>query len=132
MIEAVDEILTDYVMRVFELSQENLISEEKIDTAMLFKTANINIDGNEKTIVYPANHASFVHDGRDKGSMPPTQPLEGWVRRKLGIRDPKKVKRVAFAIAKAIEERGITQSPFLERAIDQSNKEFNLTIVTGA
>jgi len=126
--KAMDDHLNDYVRRVFELSQENLISAEKIDTSNLFKTANINISTNEKTIVYPAPYASDVHDGRAEGSMPPVDPLQRWVTRKLGIKNKKKARQAAWAIAVSIKKNGIKETPYLRDAITQSNREFGFEI----
>jgi hypothetical protein len=43
-----------------------------------------------------------VETGRKAGTMPPRAPIELWVRRKLGITDP----RVVFLIQRAIGRRG--------------------------
>lgn len=53
------------------------------------------------------DYGEFVDRGRRKGSMPPIEALEDWIRVKGIERDAKKVRGVAFAIAKTIEKKGI-------------------------
>lgn len=125
ILKAFDQWLNDFADLVFQYSQEHLLAEEKVDTGQLFKTANVTHLPYEKTIVYPAPYAESVHFGRAPGSMPPPQALEKWVRRKLGV-PPKDVKSTAWAIAKAIEQRGIQPTPFLTEAIKKAERQMNL------
>lgn len=126
VIEEIDKQMDNFIDRVFQLSQENLVNDGKIDTGTLFKTANVKRKFLEKEIIYPASYAEAVEFGRDAGSMPPPQALYKWVRRKLGIKNEVQIRRTAFAIAKAIEKRGIEPSMFLRRAIDKARGEFDL------
>lgn len=122
LLRAFDEWMNDYVDLIFQHSQEHLVLHEKIDTATLLKTANVERLPFEKTIVYPAPYAESVHFGRAPGSMPPPSALEKWVRRKLGVPE-KEVKSTAWAIAKAIEQRGIAETPFLTEAVKKANAQ---------
>ena len=117
LLEELDKKMDVIVDAIFAQSQQNLIRINKVDTGNLLKIANINRKFLEKEIVYPAPYADSVEFGRAPGSMPPSRSLEKWVRRKLGVKD-KKVKGVAFAIARSIEKRGMAQAKFLQPAID--------------
>lgn len=121
-----DKFLNKLVDRIFALSQQNLIDDGKVDTGTLLKTANINRDFLDKEIVYPAPYADNVEYGRLPGTMPPTQVLKSWISRKLKVKNPKQVERIAWAIAKAIEKRGIEPSPFLRPAIHKGFGEVKL------
>lgn len=55
-----------------------------------------------------------------KGKFPPPGALAGWVRRKLGIRDPKEVKRVAFLVARKIATKGVKAKLFVLSAIREN------------
>lgn len=123
VIQALDNFLNDFIDRVFELSQENLVNDGKIDTGMLLKSGNVIREPLKKSIVYSANYADNVEFGRAAGTFPPIEPLQKWAERKLGI-SSKESRQVAWAIAKAIQERGIQASPFLEPAINQAITEY--------
>lgn len=124
-LKALDKRMDDFANRVFQLSQENLVNDEKIDTGNLLKTGNINREFLKKTIVYPANYADSVEYGRNAGTMPPVAPLQKWARRKLGLAD-KKADQVGWAIAMSIKNRGIMPSPYLQPAIMQARAEFGI------
>jgi hypothetical protein len=51
-----------------------------------------------------------------RAHFPPTAALERWVMKKLGIRDPKEVKEVAFLVARAISKRGTKAHQMFSRA----------------
>jgi len=126
VLKAVDKEMDKIADRVFEISQNNLVRDEKIDTSTLLKTANVNRDFLEKEVVYPASYASDVEFGRSAGTMPPIAPLQKWVRRKLGVSDEKQARSLAFAIALSIKRRGIAASPYLRPAIEQTAAEMKL------
>ena len=126
ILEEIDKVLDDFIDRVFQLSQENLIRDGKADTGLLLKSGNINRSFLDKEIVYTAPHAEPIEYGRTPGTMPPYHVLIGWVRRKLKIHDIKEARSVAFAVAMAIKQRGMDQSPFLRPAIEQGIVEYDL------
>ena len=124
IIEEIDKTMNDYIDRVLELCIRQLIDDGKVDTAQLIKTANINRTFLEKELVFPVDYAEVVNYGRRADSkMPPPKSLYDWVRRKLGV-PQKDVPKVSFLIARAIGERGIEGTFFLENSIEQANKEF--------
>ncbi|RME52496.1 HK97 gp10 family phage protein [Candidatus Woesearchaeota archaeon] len=125
IIEVLDKALNEFIDRVFEKSQTKLAEEGKVDTGNLLKTANIERKPLEKTIVYPADYAEWVEFGRLPGSMPPPGELQKWCERKLKLK-PKEAKKAAWAIAKAIEQRGIQPFPFLTRSAMETIQEMGL------
>jgi len=125
ILDEVNRQMDDFVDRIFQLSQERLIEDDKVDTSFLLKTANVNRQFLKKTIVYPAIYAENIEYGRMPGSMPPVDSLITWVKRKLGITNSKEARGIAWAIAKSIKKRGIDPSPFLEPAVEQAVEEFN-------
>lgn len=126
VLQIVDEHLNDFIDRVFQLSQENLVEDNKIDTSNLLRTGNVNKQFLKKEIVYPAPYADDVEFGRTPGTMPPPDALIRWVQRKLGIGDEKEARRVAFAVALSIKRRGIQAVFYLDRAFKQAKREFGL------
>lgn len=124
--QELDKVLDDYIDRIFELSQDNLVQDGKIDTGTLLKTGNVTKKFLEKEIVYPVDYAEPVEFGRNPGRMPPPDALVPWVKRKLGITNEAEARRIAFSISKAIEQRGIEPTRFLRNAVDQANTEFGV------
>ncbi|PHS70532.1 MAG: hypothetical protein COB22_07860 [Cycloclasticus sp.] len=64
------------------------------------------------------NYAESVERGRKPGNMPPITDLSQWVKRKLGLSDPKRIKAVSWAIAKKIARQGTKAQPFVQPVID--------------
>jgi len=81
----VNKFMDDFIDRVFLLSQQKLIDDQKIDTGNLLKSGNVNRKFLNKEIVYAAPYADIIEFGRHPGTMPPPNVLHKWVRRKLGI-----------------------------------------------
>ncbi len=127
--DEINKIMNDYVDLVFQLSQENLVRDNKVDTANLLKSGNIKRERLKKEIIYSAPYSEVPEFGRTSGKPMYSGWLEGWVKRKLGIRKPSEIKRVAFLIARAITKRGIEATPYLRPAIEQANSEFGFTEV---
>ena len=81
-------------------------------------------------------YAVYVNDGTPpRVKLPAIAPLIDWVRYKLGIKDEKEAKSVAFAVAKTIKKNGTKGSRFVEFAekvtwkylkhsIKQANRSF--------
>lgn len=123
VLNEIDIKMNDIVDLIFTRSQERLIEDGKVDTSNLLKSGNVNRGFLNKEIVYSAPYAEAVEFGAVPHKIY-SGWLEGWVRRRLGISDEKKVKSVAFAIAKTIEKRGMDASPFLGPSIDAAIFEF--------
>lgn len=61
-------------------------------------------------------HAPIVERGRQPGRRPPTEALVLWVVRKLGIRDRREARGVAFVIARKIGQRGTSAAEMFQKA----------------
>jgi len=56
--------------------------------------------------------------------MPPVDAIQGWVRRKLGVKDAKEARSIAFAIARKIKRSGTKAQPFLFPAAEAAKRGF--------
>ena len=116
--------INDMADLIFQLSQENLIKDGKLDTANLLKSGNVNRLPDGAQIVYTAPYAEDVEFGRTANKVEESvgelqDNLDGWVKRKLGIKDVKKRRTTAFFVARAIKKRGIQPSPYLKPAAEK-------------
>jgi hypothetical protein len=128
--KVLDKVLDEVANRIFAQSQLRLVEEEKVDTGFLLKSGNVQRDFLKKTINYSAPYASFVHEGRLPGTMPPVAPLTLWARRKLGL-NAKEAHNAGWAIAMAIKKRGIKPCPFLiEAMLSLNNKQIKVRVVS--
>jgi len=123
MSEVEDHIMNELAIFIFKKSQAILVDDGKIDTAFLKNTAKIFKEGNARVVEYPAPYAKQVHDGASTVEVTPKE-LEGWVRRKLGITDPKKNRSVSVLISRKLKERGMVGNFFLDRAVDDARENF--------
>lgn len=73
------------------------------------------------------DYAEFVDKGRLPGRMPPTKPIERWLKAK-GIGDSKKQKGIAFAIARKIGRFGIKPTPFIGPVLDKISRDLTQEI----
>lgn len=82
------------------------------------------------------DYGIFVEEGRRRGKMPPTEPIEQWISKKpLKLRDKKtgrlmtmserNKKRVAFGIAVNIMKYGIKPTYFFRSAIEARLDDMN-------
>jgi len=92
-----------------ELRKE-LVSQGHVARADLLDSIDLFVEETPTKIILKGkfiDYGQFVDRGRRKGSRPPIEALEDWIRVKGIERDAKKVRGVAFAIAKTIEAKGI-------------------------
>lgn len=101
---------------VFSKSQENIINNESVDEGTLLKSGSFKIIGREGLINYNAPQSVPVELGSNPHPVSPSV-LEGWVRRKLAVQDPKEAKRISFAIANTIKKVGVAPKPFMLPAL---------------
>lgn len=118
ILNEIDRVLDDIADMIFQKSQENLVNMGAIDTGFLLRSGNVERDFLAKKIVYSAPYSIIVEFGRQPGSMPPITVIQEWVRRKLGIQNPKKAESIAWAIAQSIKTNGIEPRPFMRNAIN--------------
>lgn len=104
---------------IFGRSQEIIVDEGAIDTSDLLISGKFKKEEGFHTVIYDAPHAAPVNDGRKPGKMD-SRFLHDWVRRKLGVKDPKEIRRISFAIAQAIRKRGTQPVHFIEKAIEKA------------
>lgn len=63
----------------------------------------------------------IIEEGRRPGArQPPSVALQGWVRRKLRLIDPRQVRAAAYLIARAIGRRGIPAKRPLGKAAEEN------------
>jgi hypothetical protein len=74
----------------------------------LSQSGYIEVAGKKITIGYRARHAIFIHEGIRGGFMPPAEAFREWAAIKLGD------ERMAFPVARAVGERGLEPTKFLE------------------
>lgn len=67
-------------------------------------------------------YAAPVETGA-KPHFPPTEALLLWVKQKLGVRNEKEAKSVAFLIARAISKRGTKGAHMFDATLEQLGRE---------
>lgn len=68
--------------------------------------------GLELSVYAASRHAAFVHNGTRPHWAPP-MALAPWVRKKLGVTEPKMVRRVDYLVRRKIARVGTAPKPFL-------------------
>jgi hypothetical protein len=66
-------------------------------------------------------YAPIVERGRQPGKFPPPGPIQLWVRRILGVENPKEIRAIAFLVARKIARFGTEGAFMFERASKESN-----------
>jgi len=79
-------------------------------------------------------YALNVNQGRSAGKLPNLYNIQDWLRDNkttLGIQDatPSKIKKVAFAIGRSIEKRGIRPYRFIDVVIDKFEARMTMDLV---
>ena len=108
---------------IFTKSQENLITSGAIDTSNLFLYGSIKEEQGDILINYDEPYATAINDGTDAHFVN-SKELEGWVRRKINPGSEKKVKEIAFLVARAIGKRGTIPNPFFDKAVELAKFKF--------
>ena len=110
--------------RVLADSKRTLSKEGKHVTGKAINSGKILVKPKEVRVEYDAGYAKYIEFGRRAGKRPPLQPLEDWVKKKGIESDPKKIKGVAFVVARKIGNVGIKKSPFLRPAFERERIKF--------
>lgn len=110
---------------LFTNSQENIITMGISDLGFLLRSGVIREEGRNIIIEYDAPYSSAVNSGSKPHNVSP-QELEGWVRRKLGHKKEKDIKRIAFLISRKIAKFGTKPQPFFDRAIANTRIKFKI------
>lgn len=120
----IDSVMDDVADFILANSQENIVNKGIVDEGTLLKSGNIIRNYLNKQVVYSVPYADTIEYGRTPGSMPPVQPIKGWIRRKLGVNDEKQINSIAWAIAMDIKKNGLQPRPYLQPAIDSARSRF--------
>ena len=73
---------------------------------------------NPESLLEAKHYGWFVEHGRGTaGRPPPPAALYLWVKRKMGVRDPRQIKQVAFLISRKQKRLPIPPRPFLTDAM---------------
>lgn len=135
--------LIEFSERVIERARKNLNTSgfarkkgRKINSSgALSKGLGFDLSIKELKFTSNQDYAPIVEEGRKKGKMPPTAPIEKWINqkglrlRKVVVRNGVKVntftqkndasiKSAAFAIAKSIAKNGIPETNFFWDAFE--------------
>ena len=73
-------------------------------------------------VISTAEYSQAVHEGRRPGRRPPTEPLQLWAVRKLGLSGDE-AWSAAFAIQRKIGKEGTEANPFMTRALERSETD---------
>lgn len=68
----------------------------------------------------PLVQVQVLEHGRKPGKQPPSEALELWVKRKMGISDPHEIRRVSFLVARKIGEEGLDPVGMFEEALEEN------------
>lgn len=107
------DVVAEEIYNTMELSlgafHQAVVVETPVNTGVLRGSIATEITGTpvEMTgmVVTPLLYGWPVERGRMPGKMPPVEPIELWVIRKLGIQPPES-ENVAFLIARSIGRKG--------------------------
>lgn len=123
LLDLIDSKMDEIVEDIFAKSQELIVEKSIVDEGTLLKSGNINKAYLNKAIIYTAPYADVIEFGRLPGTMPPSDPIKAWVRRKGIARTDKDVNRIAWAIIKHIKRNGQEPRPFLSPAVEIKRNE---------
>ncbi len=103
------------------------IDEEKINFSGDLRksiTAEVNKEVGAYVIKVGSNmeYAPFVHEGT-KPHWTPKEPIQKWVRLKLGIKGKKELKKVTFLVQRKIAKVGTKKRPFLRLVFEQEKSK---------
>lgn len=114
--------LSDDILRdIAEDVRARIIRE--IQLADLIFTAQLNdsweIEKTEDGYVVGSRvlYAAVMDEGRMPGKMPPVSALIPWVRTKIGGKDDKEIKSIAYAVARKIAEKGTEPRHYVKKAL---------------
>lgn len=107
--------------KLLELSQQNLVEMKAIDTGLLLRSGRIGKDFDQYYVLYDAPYAWPINFGAAPHYVNPKQ-LEGWVRRKLNIKNKKQANATAIAISKKILLHGTEPRPYMDKALEDIKK----------
>jgi len=112
--------------RLVAILQEEIRKRGIIASGQLLKSVRVDEVDSNKIIVEFEDYGTFVDEGRKRGSFPPIRPIEDWIREKgIRVRRGQTIEQTAFAIATAIEKKGIKARPFIKGSVQKFEIEFH-------
>jgi hypothetical protein len=118
LLKRIDAKLDALVDEIFADSQSIIVEKQIIDEGTLLKSGNIQRAFLEKTIIYSAPYADVIEFGRLPGTMPPSESIRAWVRRKNIAREDPELNRITWSIMQHIKRDGLEPRPFLSPAVE--------------
>ena len=119
-------IIADAKSQAVKVGGELLVTQIKKHTPVNFGLLKASIafvargGPGEGILASPLIYSSVMEYGRRPGTFPPPGPMQLWVRRQLGITNPKEIRSVAFLISRKIARTGIKGRKFFEQGIDRA------------
>lgn len=100
---------------------KNIIQNGTSDTGLLAQSIEVieQPDGSIQ-VGSPLVYAPCIEFGT-LPHQPPVEPIEGWVKRKLGVPDDE-AHSVAWAVAMKIKKEGTPPQPYMRPAIEKANR----------
>lgn len=113
------------IQRQFTLAAEFFISEVRLATPV-GATNNLRdswdfgyIKSSQRVVIAPrSEYAMAVEMGRRPGKWIPIEPLQLWVKRKLGVDNEREAKSIAFAISRKAKMSGIRGKFFVSKTFE--------------
>ncbi len=90
----------------------------------LIQSLRFDVQGEQvmSLLMYAKDYWKFVDKGRKAGKQPPTKAIEKWLKQKSILTDKKKIKGVAYVIARSIGEKGIKATNIFTDNINKLRK----------
>jgi hypothetical protein len=108
--KAIAEDIVDMLVKEIELAGLEY-------TGQLKNSWQIKKEGDDVIVGSPLVWARVMDEGRLPGKMPPVDVLFPWVFQKIGGGDEKEIRRIAFAVAKKIAQKGIEPRHYVRNAL---------------
>jgi hypothetical protein len=103
-------------------------------TSTLTNSVQIRESYLQRTIVFGAKYANYVHEGTKGGGRPPLADMLAWIRlKRITPRDPSmSVSSLAHLLRWRIAQHGIKANPFAQRALDSKRSRLAELVDAGA
>lgn len=95
-----------------------LVENNKYASGDLIKSLDFKVIQNVDTLMLKllaSDHFKYVDEGRKKGKMPPTKPIERWIKQKNIKFSKMDSAQAAFVVARSIGRKGIKPMNLLNR-----------------
>ena len=120
--EIMKKVAVEFLLDLEESIVDEITDKNLVYVGNMLKSVQVDVDNLELMVGMP--YSAVVEFGSIKKFMPPIEPIERWVRLKLGVKDRKKARKIAWSIAMSFKKRGYKPHPFVRPAIDKVMKKF--------